>query len=245
MILPILIGSGIQVACVVLLSLFLGVIGFFSPVNYGYIPMAIIAMLTVTSVFSGYFSTRNYMLFNRGDLKKNALLTAICPQGVIFLIFIMSDLCLRSVGSSAAISAGSMFTLIGLWLENYFGITAIRSPQLINDNTIYTIGIIMLLGLLFNAGLYTACVIVKFLFRFENYDWWWRSFETMGFCGVHLFFFRLVYFCLWGDRSASGLFIYSCYSLIYSLCLSVMTGSVSYYFSLLVTRRIYNNIHIN
>ncbi|GAM19769.1 hypothetical protein SAMD00019534_029440 [Acytostelium subglobosum LB1] len=284
MILPILIGSGIQVMCVVLLSLFLGLIGFFSPVNYGYIPMAIIALFTVTSMFAGYFSTRNYMLFKGNNIKKNALL---------------------SLGSSAAISNGSMFTLIGLWLgisvplsfcgsyyaskmpvfvdtetnqfprdipnitpwyysrwlitpfmgtapasfisNFYLGVLrTIWSSLLINDNVNYPMAMISMLCMLFTVGVSSANLCIKGLFRYENYHWWWRVFETMSFSGVYLYIITFALMSIWGGPSnASAFFIYSCYALIFSLCLSVMAGSVAYYFSLHFVRRIYSNIHIN
>ncbi|GAM19770.1 hypothetical protein SAMD00019534_029450 [Acytostelium subglobosum LB1] len=305
MILPILIGCGIQVMCVVLLSLFLGAIGFFSPVNYGYIPMAIIALFTVTSMFSGYFSTRNYMLFKGRDIKKNALLAALCPQGVIFIIFVISDICLKSLDSSAAISTGSMFTLIGLWLgmsvplsfcgsyyaskmpvfvdtetnqfpreipsgtpwyynrwfttltmattpvsmiaSTYNGILKTSWSALhINNNANYTMAMFTMLCILSVVGLSTSHFIALGLLRYENYHWWWRSFETMGFSGFYLFIITLFLVCNWGGASsASAIFIYSCYSLMFSLCLSVMAGSVAYYFSLHFVRRIYSTIHIN
>ncbi|EPY53764.1 EMP70 family protein [Schizosaccharomyces cryophilus OY26] len=99
--------------------------------------------------------------------------------------------------------------------------------------------------------LITTCVMVSIITVYiqlctENYNWWWRSFITPGFCGVYVFVFSIIY---WLNRISSTSFattlLYFGYSLMISVLVFFLCGSVGFFGSFLFVNRIYGSIKID
>jgi len=119
MLLSILVGSGIQVFIMTLITMVFAVLGFLSPANRGGLMTATVVLFVVMGVFAGYSSSRLYKMFNGKQWKKNTFLTAITFPGTIFLLFFILNLMLWGEKSSGAVPFGTMVALIALW----FGIS--------------------------------------------------------------------------------------------------------------------------
>eukprot|EP01111_Echinosteliopsis_oligospora_P002065 TRINITY_DN1302_c0_g1_i1.p2 TRINITY_DN1302_c0_g1~~TRINITY_DN1302_c0_g1_i1.p2 ORF type:complete len:622 (+),score=101.14 TRINITY_DN1302_c0_g1_i1:65-1930(+) len=119
MFLSVLIGSGVQVAGMAVVTMVFAVLGFLSPAQRGMLTTSVIVLFVLMGVFAGYFSTRCYKSFEGVHWKKNTLMTAISFPGTIFAIFFVLNMFLRGQGSSAAVSFGTFLSLVVLW----FGIS--------------------------------------------------------------------------------------------------------------------------
>jgi transmembrane 9 superfamily protein 2/4 len=115
MALAVLIGSGVQVFGMTVVTLAFTVLGFLSPAQRGWLVTAFVTLFVLMGVFAGYFSTRCYKLFKGVHWKKTTIVTALAFPGVIFVIFFILDMCEVAVKSSGAVSAGTFFSLIALW----------------------------------------------------------------------------------------------------------------------------------
>eukprot|EP01114_Cavostelium_apophysatum_P022696 TRINITY_DN829_c0_g1_i1.p1 TRINITY_DN829_c0_g1~~TRINITY_DN829_c0_g1_i1.p1 ORF type:complete len:637 (-),score=175.06 TRINITY_DN829_c0_g1_i1:148-2058(-) len=119
MLLAVLIGSGVQVFGMVMVTMVFAVLGFLSPANRGGLVTAGIVLYVLMGIFAGYFSTRNYKLFKGQAFKKNTLMTALFFPGVVFGMFLFLNFLLMGQKSSGAVPFLQMFMLIALW----FGIS--------------------------------------------------------------------------------------------------------------------------
>jgi len=116
MLLSVLIGSGVQVFGMTLVTMVFAVLGFLSPANRGGLTTALVVLFVVMGVFAGYFSTRTYkMLTKGGTWKKNTIMTAFFFPGVVFGIFFILNFFLWGKGSSGAVPFGAMVSLVALW----------------------------------------------------------------------------------------------------------------------------------
>jgi len=119
MLLSVLIGSGVQVFFMTVVTMVFAVLGFLSPAAIGSLATALIVLFVFMAMFAGYFSTRAFMFFKGKNWKKNTLYTAFTFPGIVFGIFFVINMFLRGSGSSAAVGLGSFAAIIGMW----FGIS--------------------------------------------------------------------------------------------------------------------------
>jgi transmembrane 9 superfamily protein 2/4 len=119
MLLSVLVGTGIQILGMTLVTMVFAVLGFLSPANRGALMNALIVLFVVMGIFAGYFSARLYKLFKGQDWKKNMLLTAFLFPGTVFAIFMLINLVLAYLKSSGAVPFGTLVALMALW----FGIS--------------------------------------------------------------------------------------------------------------------------
>jgi len=117
--LSVLIGSGIQVLGMTLITMLFSLLGFLSPANRGGLLTAGVVLFVVMGLLGGYFSTRNYKLFGGVQLKKNTIATALFFPGVIVTVFTVLNIVIAGQKSSGAVPFGTFVALIGLW----FGIS--------------------------------------------------------------------------------------------------------------------------
>jgi transmembrane 9 superfamily member 2/4 len=73
MLLSVLIGSGVQVFSMGIITLVFALLGFLSPANRGGLMTAVVVLFLLMSLFSGYFSARMYKLFKGTEWKQNAI----------------------------------------------------------------------------------------------------------------------------------------------------------------------------
>jgi len=119
MLLSVLVGSGVQVFGMTVITLVFAVLGFLSPANRGGLMTAVVVLFVVMGVFAGYFSTRCYKMFKGQNWKRNTVMTAFFFPGLIFGIFFFLNFFLWGEHSSGGVPFGSMVALISLW----FGIS--------------------------------------------------------------------------------------------------------------------------
>jgi transmembrane 9 superfamily protein 2/4 len=119
MLLSVLIGSGVQVFSMTLITLIFAVLGFLSPANRGGLGTAMVVLFVVMGVFAGYFSTRSYRMMKGQNWKKNTFVTAMAFPGTVFCIFFVLNLFIWGEKSSGAVPFGTLVALVALW----FGIS--------------------------------------------------------------------------------------------------------------------------
>jgi len=119
MLLSVLVGTGVQVFAMSVITMIFAVLGFLSPANRGGLMTALVVLFVVMGIFAGYFSARLYKLFKGNHWKQNVLLTSLFFPGVIFSIFLFLNFVLAYESSSGAVPFGTLIALIALW----FGIS--------------------------------------------------------------------------------------------------------------------------
>jgi transmembrane 9 superfamily protein 2/4 len=119
MVFSVLIGSGVQILGMVIISLIFAVLGFLAPANRGLLLTAALVLYVWMGIFGGYASTRVYKMFKGQHWKKNTILTSISFPGVVFLIFFILNFFLWGQHSSGAVPFGTLVALVALW----FGIS--------------------------------------------------------------------------------------------------------------------------
>jgi len=117
--LSVLIGSGVQVFGMTMVTMIFAVLGFLSPANRGGLMTAGVVLFVVMGLFAGYFYTRNYKLFKGTQFKKHTFTTSVFFPGIIFAIFFVLNLVIWGQKSSGAVPFGTLVSLIALW----FGIS--------------------------------------------------------------------------------------------------------------------------
>eukprot|EP01133_Synstelium_polycarpum_P002611 gene2611-2999_t len=289
MFLSVLIGSGVQVFVVSMITIVFGIIGFYAPSNIGGL---------ATSLVFLYFLMGNYFIFKGTDWKKNTLYTAFALPGIIFFIYIVINMFLRYKGSSAAIPFTTFLYLIAMWLGICVPLVFCGSyvaskkpvpqdpvctnpiPRLIPDKIWYMkpaicvlmggilpfgaifIELYYILSALWDNNFYDiftflfisfiiliitlveiAIVMCYLQFCVEDYHWWWRSFLTSGSNGLFMFLYSIFFFRKLGITTFTSTLLYFGYSLIMSLALFVLTGSIGYYSCYFFVRKIYSSSH--
>jgi len=114
-----LIGSGVQVLGMTLVTMVFSVLGFLSPDYRGGFLTAGVVLFVLMGLLAGYFSTRNYKLFKGTQFKKNTITTALFFPGIVFGIFTILNMVIAGQHSSGAVPFTTFLSLIGLW----FGIS--------------------------------------------------------------------------------------------------------------------------
>ena len=118
--LSVLVGTGVQVIAMTVLTLGFAVLGFLSPANRGGLMTALLLLFVFMGVFAGYFATRTYSkLFHLTDWKKNTAMAATFFPGVCFSIFFVLNLFVWGQKSSGAVPFTTLLALLVLW----FGIS--------------------------------------------------------------------------------------------------------------------------
>lgn len=87
MLLAVSVGNGVQVFAMTVVTMIFAVLGFLSPANRGALMTAMVVLLVVMGICSGYYSARIYKLFKGKSWKKNTLATALLYPSIVFSIF--------------------------------------------------------------------------------------------------------------------------------------------------------------
>ncbi|CAG9319570.1 unnamed protein product [Blepharisma stoltei] len=115
----IIIGSGVQVIGMAILTLLFACIGFLTPANRGALITAMLILYVFMGVFAGYTSSRLYKFYGGSFWKRNAFGTAFFFPGICFLVFFIVNLFILGEESSGAVPFTSLLELLVLW----FGIS--------------------------------------------------------------------------------------------------------------------------
>lgn len=119
MLLAVLVGTGIQILSMAIITMMFAVLGFLSPANRGALMTALVVLFVLCGLIAGYFSARLYKMFKGQQWKKCTLLTAMLFPGIAFGIFFVLNMFLASENSTGAVPFGTLVSLVTLW----FGIS--------------------------------------------------------------------------------------------------------------------------
>lgn len=113
-----LIGSGVQVFLMTMVTLLFAALGFLSPANRGSLLTGLLLFFVCMAVFSGYTSIRLFKMFKlpESQLKRQIFQTALFFPGVVFGLFFVLNLFVWAERSSGAVPFLTLLTLLILWL---------------------------------------------------------------------------------------------------------------------------------
>lgn len=115
MILSILVGSGAQLFCMVLVTVVFALFGLLSPSNRGALSTFMFILYIFFSIISSYVSGYLYRFFGGENWKLNMVLAPVLVPGSLFAIFLVLNFFLISAKSSGAIPVGTMAAIILIW----------------------------------------------------------------------------------------------------------------------------------
>ncbi|XP_017785554.1 PREDICTED: transmembrane 9 superfamily member 2 [Nicrophorus vespilloides] len=207
MLLSVMLGSGVQVLCMTLVTLAFACLGFLSPANRGALMTCAMVLYVLLGTPAGYVSARIYKSFGGEKWKSNVLLTSMLSPGIVFGLFFVMNLVLWSKGSSAAVPFTTLIALLALWflvsvpltfVGAYFGfrkralehpVRTNQIPRLIPEQSIYTQPIP---GIVMGGVLPFGCIFIQ-LFFILNSIWSSQMYYMFGF--LFLVFIILVITC--------------------------------------------------
>ncbi|KAL7747002.1 Transmembrane 9 superfamily member 2 [Sorochytrium milnesiophthora] len=115
MMLSVLVGTGVQLLVMTLVTLAFAVLGVLNPANRGSLMTAMIIIWAALGSLAGYNSARLYKTFGGEHWKKNVFLTAFLFPGVIFGIFLFLNFFLIGERSSGAVPFTVLLSLMATW----------------------------------------------------------------------------------------------------------------------------------
>ncbi|KAM7443026.1 Transmembrane 9 superfamily member 4 [Porites harrisoni] len=110
------VGSGVQIFCMVLITLVFAMLGMLSPASRGSLVTAIIFLYVFMGIFAGYFAARLYKTCKGQNWKKSALLTATLYPGFVSIVCFILNFFIWGQHSSGAIPFTTMLALLCMWL---------------------------------------------------------------------------------------------------------------------------------
>lgn len=113
------IGSGIQIFFMALITIFFAMLGMLSPASRGALMTAAIFLYVFMGLIAGYFSARLYKTMKGREWKRSAFLTATLYPGIIFSTCFFLNFFIWGKHSSGAVPFSTMLALLCLW----FGIS--------------------------------------------------------------------------------------------------------------------------
>ncbi|XP_066558370.1 transmembrane 9 superfamily member 4 [Amia ocellicauda] len=119
MILSSLLGSGIQLFCMILIVIFVAMLGMLSPSSRGALMTTSCFLFMFMGVFGGYFAGRLYRTLKGHRWKKGAFCTATLYPAVVFGICFVLNCFIWGEHSSGAVPFATMVALLCMW----FGIS--------------------------------------------------------------------------------------------------------------------------
>lgn len=301
MLLSVLLGNGVQVISMTLLTLVIACLGFLSPASRGMFMTAALLLYVLLGTPSGYVSARMYKMFGGVAWKTHVLMTAFLCPGVVFAAIFVMNLILWIKGSSSALPFGTLVALLALWFGisvpltffgAYFGyrkpvieqpVRTNQIPRQVPEQTLYTrafpsmlMGGILPFGCIFIQLFFilhslwahqtyymfgflfivyiilaitcseTTILLAYFHLCAEDYHWWWRSFFTSGFTSVYFFLYAMHFFVTKLDiGGVSSTFLYFGYTLIMTLFVLLITGTIGFFSTFWFIRKIYSSIKVD
>ncbi|XP_016417510.1 transmembrane 9 superfamily member 4-like [Sinocyclocheilus rhinocerous] len=119
MILSSLLGSGIQLFCMILIVIFVAMLGMLSPSSRGALMTTACFLFMFMGLFGGYFAGRLYRTLKGHKWKKGAFCTATLYPAVVFSICFVLNCFIWGEHSSGAVPFTTMLALLCMW----FGIS--------------------------------------------------------------------------------------------------------------------------
>ena len=116
MLLSSLIGTGIQLFCMLFTTLLLSVLGFMNPDRRSNLLTLGLLFFVFMGIPGGYSSAKFYRIFNGNNWLKNSILTAFFFPGILFIGYSSVNILLTIENSSASVKFLDIFSLLVLWL---------------------------------------------------------------------------------------------------------------------------------
>ncbi|KAK9304579.1 hypothetical protein QLX08_004021 [Tetragonisca angustula] len=207
MLLSVLLGSGVQVFYMTLVTLAFACLGFLSPANRGALMTCAMVLYVCLGATAGYVSARIYKSFGGEKWKSNVLLTSMLSPGIVFSLFFIMNLIFWANDSSAAVPFSTLIALLALWfgvslpltfIGAYFGfrkrslehpVRTNQIPRQIPEQSFYTQPIP---GVIMGGVLPFGCIFIQ-LFFILNSLWSSQVYYMFGF--LFLVFVILVITC--------------------------------------------------
>ncbi|KZC04064.1 PREDICTED: transmembrane 9 superfamily member 2 [Dufourea novaeangliae] len=207
MLLSVLLGSGVQVFYMTLVTLAFACLGFLSPANRGALMTCAMVLYVCLGTTAGYVSARIYKSFGGEKWKSNVLLTSMLSPGIVFSLFFIMNLIFWANGSSATVPFSTLIALLALWfgvslpltfIGAYFGfrkrslehpVRTNQIPRQIPEQNFYTQPIP---GVIMGGVLPFGCIFIQ-LFFILNSLWSSQVYYMFGF--LFLVFLILVITC--------------------------------------------------
>lgn len=207
MLLSVLLGSGIQVLMMTLVTLGFACLGFLSPANRGALMTCAMVMYVCLGTPAGYISARIYKSFGGEKWKSNIILTSTLVPGVVFCLFFLMNLIFWGKDSSAAVPFSTLLALISLWvcvsmpltfIGSFFGfrkraiehpVRTNQIPRQIPEQSIYTQ---IIPGVIMGGVLPFGCIFIQLYFILSSI-WSSQTYYMFGF--LFLVFLILIITC--------------------------------------------------
>lgn len=122
-----LIGSGVQICAMALITLFFAMLGMLSPASRGALMTAAIFLYVCLGVVAGYFSARIYKTLKGREWKRAAFLTATLYPSVVFGTCFFLNFFIWGKHSSGAVPFPTMVSLLCLWFGISFPLVYVGS----------------------------------------------------------------------------------------------------------------------
>ena len=127
MLLSAIIGNGVQLFCMLTITLFLGSIGFYKPEKRANLLNLGIIFFCIMGLPGGYISAKIYQFFKGKFWLLNALLTSLIFPGTLFCGYFIVNIILAIEKSSAAAHISDIISLFILWIFCTFPLILIGS----------------------------------------------------------------------------------------------------------------------
>eukprot|EP00922_Rhytidocystis_sp_ex-Travisia-forbesii_P040029 GHVS01059542.1.p1 GENE.GHVS01059542.1~~GHVS01059542.1.p1 ORF type:complete len:617 (+),score=61.79 GHVS01059542.1:253-2103(+) len=108
-------GSGVQILCMLVITVVCACLGVFSPTYRGRLLQSMLVLWAVGGVAAGYTAARLYKSFKSTNWKMTMMRTSLIFPGVCFCIFFLLNLVLAYERSSAAVPFSALIALLAMW----------------------------------------------------------------------------------------------------------------------------------
>ncbi|KAL4429596.1 hypothetical protein ABPG77_008645 [Micractinium sp. CCAP 211/92] len=113
--LAVLVGTGVQLFGMTLVTMVFATLGFLSPANRGGLMTAVLLLFVFMGCFAGYSSARLYKTFKGEQWKRTTVRTALAFPGFVSAIFLTLNFLVWGQRSSGAVPFGTLCALVFLW----------------------------------------------------------------------------------------------------------------------------------
>lgn len=113
------VGSGLQIFCMALITIFFAMLGMLSPSSRGALMTSAIMLYVFMGLIAGYFAARVYKTLKGREWRRSAFLTATFYPGIVFTTCFILNFFIWDKHSSGAVPFTTMLSLLCLW----FGIS--------------------------------------------------------------------------------------------------------------------------
>ncbi|WWC93097.1 uncharacterized protein L201_008062 [Kwoniella dendrophila CBS 6074] len=115
MLLSVMVGNGLHLIIMLIVTLLFALFGFLSPSNRGSLATVLLICWTLFGCVSGYTSSRTYSTLGGDQWKSNLILTTVLFPIVVFSVIGLLNLFLIFASASGAVPFGTILAILLLW----------------------------------------------------------------------------------------------------------------------------------